>query len=231
MKKFLIGLFVFIIAVLFLAFFGFKYVTSAKPRDLGVTFTEEDVKQSYIKNGVIAESLPKAENINKSIRYEGKKEVSFNLTQSEITALINNEKWQYMPVSNVQIKINSDGTGEASGVLHIDRILPFVSLTHSTEEVEETMKNYGILNNTAFYLKGKVGVVNNKVTLNPQKVEIGRITIPSTFVSENIGTAENFAERRIKAVDNLFVESLNLDGGKVNFKGTMPEKQFMSVAE
>lgn len=228
MKKFLIGLFVFIFVVLLVAFFGFKYATSSKPRDLGVTYTVEDVKNSYVKNGVTAEALPKTENINKSIRYEGKKEISFSLTQSEITALINNEKWQYMPVSNVQIKINSDGTGEASGVLHIDRILPFVSLTHSTEEVEEAMNKYGILNNTAFYLKGKVSVVNNKVTLNPQKVEIGRITIPSNLVSENIGVAENFAERRIKAVPNLFVENLNLDGGKVNFKGTMPEKQFRS---
>lgn len=110
---------------------------------MGVTYTDEDVKQSYLKNGVVAEALPKTENVNQSIRYEGKKEISFNLTQSEITALINNEKWQYMPVSNVQIKINSDGTGEASGVLHIlhiDRILPFVSLTHSTEAVEKAMK-------------------------------------------------------------------------------------------
>lgn len=228
MKKFLIGLFVFIIAVLFLAFFGFKYATSSKPRDLGITYTDEDVKQSYLKNGVIAETLPKTENVNQSIRYEGKKEISFSLTQNEITALINNEKWQYMPVSNVQIKINPDGTGEVSGVLHIDRILPFVSLTHSTEEVEEAMNKYGILNNTSFYLKGKVNVINNKVTLIPTKIEVGRITIPSNLVSENIGTAENFAERRIKAVPNLFVESLSLDDGKVNFKGTMPEKQFRS---
>lgn len=225
MKKFLIGLFIFISVILFVAFFGFKYVTSSKPRDLGIIYTEEDIKQSYAKNGVVAEALPKTENINQSIHYEGKKEVSFSLTQNEITALINNEKWQYMPVSNVQIKINSDGTGEASGVLHIDRILPFVSLTHSTEDVEEAMNKYGILNTSAFYLKGKVSVVNNKVTLEPKKIEIGRITIPSNLVSENIGVAENFAERRIKAVQNLFVENLNLDSGKVNFKGTMPEKE------
>lgn len=228
MKKFLIGFFLFILILFVLSFFGFKYAVSSKPRDLGVTYSEEDVKNSYNKNGVTEESLPKTDNIIKSIRYEGKKEASFSLTQSEITALINNDKWQYMPVSNVQIRINPDGTGEASGILHIDRILPFVSLTHSIEEVKDAMNKYGIVNNTAFYLKGKVSVSNNEVTLEPYKIEVGRIAIPNNLVSENIGTAENFAERRIKAVDNLFVESLNLDNGKVNFKGTMPEKQFRS---
>ena len=208
-----------------LVFFAFQ---SSKPRDLGITYTQENQNRAYTKNGVISAPLPQANSIEQSIRYEGKKDVSFTMTNAEITALINNETWKYMPVSNVQIRINPDGTGEASGILHVDRILPYISLSHSTEEVQKAMADFHIGGTPAFYLKGKVAVADNQVTLNPDRIEIGRIAIPGSLVSQNLQATSDFAEKRIQAVPNLFVKSLTLSNGSVSFSGTMPEKEYKS---
>ena len=229
MKKFLL-LFVLLIVVLIATpFLAAKYFLEVEPKDLGVKYTDTDRTQSYLKNGVMAINMAKTDSISQSVRYEGKKEVSFSLTQEEITALINSNTWQYQPVGSVQIKINSDGVGEASGVLFVDRILPFVSLTHSTGEIEGVMGKFGIANKTTFYLKGGVEVKNNKVKFSSQGVEIGRIKVPDSYVSQNLSTIESFVESRINAVPGLFVEELNLNSGKVNFKGTMPEKEYKSI--
>jgi hypothetical protein len=137
MKKILISITGFLIAgvllsVSILGYLGFVPGVSAlfgsdKPRNLGITYTEADRGKAYEKNGVIAAALPKTKNIADSIRYEGKKEVSFTMTNAEITALINSSKWEYMPISELQINIHTDGVAEASGILHIDKIVPYIS--------------------------------------------------------------------------------------------------------
>ncbi len=199
------------------------------PRDLGITYTKQDKASAYLKNGVVATTLPAVNDITKSVRYEGKKEVKFTMSSSEITAIVNGNNWQYSPISKVQIKIYPDGSGEASGILHVDKILPFVSLTHSTAEVKEAMEKYHISANPPFYLKGRVSITNNQVSMVPSEVQIGRISVPSSLVSSNLSTANGFAEERIRAVPNLYIRTLKLDQNGVSFDGTMPEKEIKSV--
>jgi hypothetical protein len=160
------------------------------------------------------------------MKYEGKKDIKTSFTSAEITALNNSVTWVNYPVSNVQIKINPDGTGEASGVLDIKKILSWVSFTHPVAEIEAKVNEYKIGFTPSFYLKGGVNVVNNKVTLTPQTIEVGRLVIPQNIVSQNIRPVQNFIEDRINYVPNFYVRSLNLDGGKVNFDATVPEKQY-----
>ena len=220
-----------ILLLLVLGYFGFipglsKVMGSGKPRDLRIRYTPADQQAAYVKNGVEAVPQPPTGDVTNSVRYEGKKEVTFAMSSTEITALVNGNKWQYQPVTDVQIRINPDGTGEATGVLHVDLVLPFVSLTHTTDQVRDAMAKYHIGGNPPFYLKGRVSVVNNRVTLQPVRVEIGRMAIPMGLLTANLGTLEGFAEARIKAVPNLNVESLSHTDGKVNFRGTMPTKEY-----
>ena len=217
-----------IVCVLFLFLIpvgAYLYIFSSPPRDLGVKYSEADRIAAYTNNGVISESItPSAEN-KSGITYEGKKDVKTSFTSAEITALNNSVKWINYPVSSLQIKINSDGTGEASGTLDVRKILSWVSFTHSVDQIESKIQEYNIGFTPSFYLKGGVKVINNKVSLTPQTIEVGRVTIPKNIVSENIPAVEKFVEDRISSVPNLKVNSLNLDGGKVNFDATVPEKE------
>jgi hypothetical protein len=220
-----------IVPALILGYLGFIPTISSvfgsdKPRDLGVTYTEADRKNAYDKNGVEVVAITPVSSAPKdSLNFEGKKEVNFSITGGEISALVNTEKWKYKPINNVQVKINPDGTGEASGVLNIGRVLPFISLTHSTAEVESAIQKYHIGFNPPYYVKGRVEVVNNKVTLTPEKIEIGRITVPQNLISKNLDTLTSFIEDQIKFVPNLYVRSLKLENGVAKIDATYPEKQ------
>lgn len=204
----------------------FQYFLNSGPRDLGVKYTDADRNTAYANNGVESVAITPSQDDPTGIKYEGKKEIKTSFTSAEITALNNSVKWVNYPVSNVQIKINTDGTGEASGVLDVKKILNWVSFTHPIAEIESKVNEYKIDFNPSFYLKGKVAVVNNKVSLTPQAIEVGRITIPQNIVSENVNNVEKFIETRINYVPNFYVKSLNLDGGKVNLDATVPEKQY-----
>jgi len=204
----------------------FQYFFNSGPRDLGVKYTPANRASAYANNGVESVAITPAPNDTKGVKYEGKKDIKTSFTSEEITALNNSVKWVNYPVSNVQIKINSDGTGEASGVLDIKKILRWIAFTHPVAEIESKVNEYKIGFNPSFYLKGGVTVVNNKVTLTPQTIEVGRLVIPQNIVSQNIHTVENFITDRINYVPNFYVKSFNLDGGKVNFDATVPEKQY-----
>jgi hypothetical protein len=216
---------IFIIIILSLGYFGFRYLTSGSPRDLGVKYTEADRASAYTNNGVESIAVTPGQENPGGIKYEGQKEVKTSFSSAEISALNNSVKWVNYPISNIQIKINPDGTGEASGTLDVKKILSWVSFTHPVKEIESKVEQYHIGFNPPFYLKGKVTVTNNKVSLVPQTIEVGRITIPQNVVSENIAPIETFAEDRLNAIPNLKIRSLNLDGGKVNLDATYPEKE------
>ena len=221
-----------IIPIAALTYFGFMPGLSAafgtnKPRDLGVKYSETDRKNAYEKNAVIAVAItPASASIKDSVRYEGKKDIKITLTGSEISSLINSRKWKYSLSQNVQIRINPDGTGEMSGTLNINNVLPYISLTHSITEVKDAIEKYKIGFNPPYYLKGKVEITNNKVTLNPEQIEIGRIPIPQSLITQNQAAVTTFVEDRLNAIPNLSVRSLKLQNGQAVIDATVPEKEF-----
>ena len=226
MKTFLKIILVLIVLSVSIPFIAYKYFLSSGPRDLGVTFTDQDRQLAYVNNGVESVAItPSADNAG-GIIYEGQKEVKTAFTSAEITALNNSVKWVNYPVSKVQIKINPDGTGEASGVLDVRKILSWVSFTHSVKEIETKVNEYKIGFTPSFYLKGAVTVTDNKVSLTPQVIEVGRIVLPQNIVAENIGSVEKFVGDRLNAIPNLKIKSLNLDGGKVNLDAIYPQKEY-----
>jgi hypothetical protein len=221
--KFIVVLLIIFVIVPFVAY---KYIFSGFPRDLGIKYTEADRAAAYANNGVESVVITPASDNPGGIKYEGKKEIKTSFTSAEISALNNSVKWINYPVSNLQIKINPDGTGEVSGILDVRKILSWISFTHPVSEIESKIDQYHIGLNPPFYLKGKVTVINNRVTLTPQTIEVGKITIPQNIVNDNISPVEKFAGDRINAVPNLQIRSLNLDGGKVNLDATLPGKEF-----
>ena len=236
MKTFIKFLLVCIVLLVFIplaaaTYFGFVPILSPifgfnNPKDLGVKYTEADRLTAYIGNGVESIKLPSSTTIKDSLRYEGKKEVKTSFTSAEITALINSVSWKYMPIYNVQIKINQDGTGQVSGILNTARIIPYISLTVSPDTIKAEIEKNHFATNPTFYLKGKANVIDNKVSLDPQEIKIGQLPIPQALVASNIPLITTFIEDRLKSVPNLLIKSFNLDGGKINCSATVPAKEY-----
>lgn len=222
----MIKVIIFLVLVFGLGFFAIKYFTSGNPRDLGIKYTEADRATAYANNGIESAAITSDQDNPSGIKYEGQKEIKTSFSSAEISALNNSVTWVNYPVSNIQIKINSDGTGEASGIVDIKKVLSWVSFTSSTAEIEKAMKDYHIGWNAPFYLKGKASVIDNRVILTPQTIEIGKITIPQNIISENMAPIENFVEDRLNTIPNLKIRSLNLDGGKINLDATYPAKEY-----
>lgn len=220
--KLIVLILLLIIALAILAY----YFLFSPPTDLGVKSGDGDVASAYAKNWLQAEKLTDTTGSIAGITYSGQKELTMAFTGSEISALINRDPYAYQALSNVQIKINADGTGEMSGRLDIKKIIKWIAFTHSVTEIETQIDRYHLSFNPSFYLKGKLTVVNNKITLDPQIAQIGRLVVPKNLVTQNIPAVTNFLESRLMAVPNLQVRSLNFSNGQVNLDATIPEKEF-----
>ncbi|MFA5025137.1 MAG: hypothetical protein WC503_01325 [Candidatus Shapirobacteria bacterium] len=222
-----IKLFLILVLILVVApFFLYKYILSGSPKDLGVKYNPEDYTQSHQKMGIEVGSIPNplSDNSKDSIQFTGKKDINISLSSSEATAYSRADKWKYAPISNLQIKINSDGTGEVSGVLNLANILPFISMTTPVEEVQKAIDKFHISGNPPFYTKGTVTVTNNNTNFNIQSLEIGHIPVPQNYVSDNTEALNKFVTERLNSIPNLQVRSLTLTDGKVNIDATVPEK-------
>jgi hypothetical protein len=227
---FIVGIMV-LIPLLVLGFLGFVPIVSDimgtnRPRDLGVKYTDADYLSARSKTGVELVALPEDTPLEQSIQMTGKKPVTTAFTDEELTALANRRKWKYYPVKDVQIKVNEDGTAEASARLLTGRLLNYGKATGVPEYyMTNVFDKVGLIPNPPVYIKGKATVVNGEITGKVEKLEIGRIEVPKTFVEENNGKLVEFLEGGIKRTPGLTVKSLDFNSGKMNFDGTLPQKE------
>ena len=91
-----------------------------KPRDLGFKYSEKDFKSGFERSKVKHQALPKESTVQ--IAHFGKHNVEGSWTNAELTSAAQHVEWKMFPFKDVQIRINSDGTAEASGVLVFERI-------------------------------------------------------------------------------------------------------------
>lgn len=230
LKVFLVILIIAILLPLLIAaYFGFipwlsPVFGSNQPRDLGVTYTEQNYTNTHNNFGVEVTAINSAPDVKNSLVYTGKHDVNLALSSADITGYVAAETWKYAPISKIQVKINADGTGEASGILNLDNILPFISMTTPVDEVQKAIDKFQITSNPPFYAKGKVSVVNNKASFIVQSLEIGRIPVPNHYIAENTTALNDFVTDRLNYVPNLQIRKLELVDGKVIFDGTVPDK-------
>lgn len=124
MKGFFIGIFsVLHILVLVAGYLGFvpgisNIFGSNKPVDLGVTYTAAVSDSGMAKGKIQHIEIADTGSPEGSLSFSGQRATNINLTQSEVTALINGHHWINVLLSGVQVRFNPDGTTEISGILH-----------------------------------------------------------------------------------------------------------------
>lgn len=227
----LIALLLVIASVALLGYLGFLPGLSSvfgadKPRDLGVQYTERDVQSARSKVGSQNQDLPPGAAPKDSFKLSGQRQVNASFTQEELTALVNTrgKAWKYYPVSDSQVRVNSDGTLEYSGKVLVAHLDGFAQVLNMSAEERQSVKDYmsAFKIDPPIYVKASGSVINNKVTnLDIKDVNVGRLSVPSALLGDTNRVA-SFLEGQRSVAQGLSVRSLNVEGGRVKFDGTVP---------
>jgi hypothetical protein len=231
---------VLVVGVLVLGYLGFvpgvaSVFGADKPRDLGVKYAQTDVESVNAKAKAKLEALSVGLPPQQSLKIAtGKVPAAASFKGTELTGLVasHESKWSYYPVSDCQIRVNPDGTAEASGILRVDRAYGYAAATGVPSwVVDEAINRLKITNvNPPFYVKGTGAITNDKVTMDIRQAEIGRFTIPADWIAGNKGQLTSFVEDRVRAA-GISVKSASFDQGALKFDGTVPETVGFSAAK
>lgn len=223
----LIGIVVLIILVL--GYFGFvpglsNVLGANKPKDLGVKYTEADLKAGREMTGVSLETLASTTESDKSLEFSGSKSISGTYTNEIITAMINGAQYKYYPITNAQVKISDDGTIETSGNFNINKAVAWSNTLGGDKSLGEKAQSYmgKVLSNPSFYLKGKMSVVNNQISLNIESAKISRFNAPKSIIDKYQGQLADFVEERIANIPEMKINSAKFEGGKMVLDGSYP---------
>jgi hypothetical protein len=180
---FFLILLIILIPVVFLGFLGLMPGLSTlmgtdKPRDLGITYTQENLKSVRAKSQIEYKTLPDSAIPSQTRQFSGKREVSTEFTSAEITATMNNQPWKLWPYKNVQVEFNADGSAEVSGILLKDKISAYATVIGAPQQAIDFAMKY-LPANPVFYVKMTATLTDNKIgVFEPQTFEIGRIPLP-----------------------------------------------------
>ena len=246
-----------IVLVLVLGYFGFipglsNLFGSNKPRDLGVHYTEADRVSGRAKSGIAYQALPADTSIQNAIQTSGSKPVTTEFTSAEMTAIFNNKAIKIWPYKNVQLKFNTDGSGEISGILLKNKIPDFAAYIGAPKEAVNLAMKF-LPADPVFYVKGVATLTDNKVGLfEPQKFEIGRAPLPVSMflsfvppqfvkkayaidlnqlsnelsgISGKRGLIINFINERLTHYQGFFAKNASFGDNKLIFDGTLPETE------
>jgi len=206
-----------------------KVLGTNKARDLGIRYANIDgikLNNSIGAQTVVVKEISGSE-IESGIVFEGTKPSKYSVNSEELTALANSP-WKYIPVTDVQIKIEQDGIVETSAMLRADRIINFAkSLGYSQEQIDMIIKDYNIpVTNIPVYAKGNFSVTSGQVQIKPQAVEIGRIKLPTALIEKITSPITQGVQTLItKGFPGFSIKNLSFSNGKMSFEGTSPVKQ------
>jgi hypothetical protein len=243
--KLLLGIFigilsVVVVLVLVAGYFGFipgvsKIFGSDKPVDLGVTYTAADNASGHAKGGIQILTLPVGTPPQQSLIFSGTKPANFNLTQQEATAMINNNTWAYLPVSDVQVRFNPDNTAEWSGILNLDKLHDYalargLSETDYNEAIAQVSKYAVIQQDMPFYVKGTGSVVNGHIAFNCDSLKLGRLPVElASQINSRHDDLLNLLQKDVLSIPGFTCNNLSISDGQIHFDGTLPQSASMVI--
>jgi hypothetical protein len=198
------------------------------PKDLGVTWTDEDYASILAKTDIKADEPPEGTDKSKyNDVYTGQKDIDWTLTQSEITAWLNNESHPgYWPFSNMQLKILPGNVMEASMSMNPAAILTWPEVTDFLPgDIKSFLSHLPM--DIPMYVKGQVTITGPKqVDIHLQQAVAEGFALPDL---ENNDMANQILENIINGVlgkiDQVNVSSFTTVDGSLTMKGAWYEEQ------
>jgi|GEM_PF-1363607 len=198
--------------------------------DLGIKVTAAQTQAAINKVGTEIISLPSNTAPEQGFKLEGTRPATFTMDSQEISAHSNNRPWKNYPLKNVQIKIHEDGTIESSAVLIITKAMPYaMGLGYTEAQIKAAMQKYQLPPfEVPIYILGKGSVVDDQTSVKAAQLKIGGIQVPSDIVTQLNDAAEVVLDDLIKKNSQSFqCESLAFAKGKMDFKGSVAQKQYV----
>jgi hypothetical protein len=209
-----------------------------KARDLGIRYSGIDVMKIHDSIGTKTTIMKSASSPNKDVNdkftsdagiiFEGQKQVKYSLNSEELSALANSP-WKYFPLSELQIKIGGNGIVEAAAMVKINKMISFAQVLGATDEqVKEAMRNMNIPErDIPIYVKGTFIVKEGEAEINPEKISIGIINMPKQMIDKVTPSVTESVNSIINGFPGFYIKSLSFNKEKMNFEGTVPEKQII----
>ena len=120
-----------------------KLLKTDKPRDLGISVTDEARNYNLEKLGETTTYATEGEDI--AIQYVGETQRDVTFNSEQLTTLARDVNWKYEPISELQIRLGNDGSIEGSGMLHVDKIKEYVSKNGGdTTEIDKVIEQFGL---------------------------------------------------------------------------------------
>ncbi len=195
-----------VVAVLVLGATGFvpgvsDIMGTSKPRDLGVKYSDADYNSLLEKlPGMTVEGMEDI-CIGCPHKVSGSVPAEAEVSQEEFSALLNKGNKKSGIVKDIQVRFNSDGTVEASGKALDSRL------------------------SGPIYAKAKPVVCGPRcLTFEMDSAEAGRLGVSGEQLEIARGALDEVSQGFFDRNPGLTIESLSIEGGKMNFKGTVPEK-------
>ncbi len=202
-----------------------KVFAADKPKDLGITYTEQDRLNGRVKTGWNLTELPAGLPPEQSLKYSGSHPVNTTFNNKELTAWIN-KSWNHIPLTDCQIRVNNNGTAEFSGILHTNHIKDYAAAMGETGDFEQYLPSVTkyLIGSPAIYIKAKGSVTNNYVgDVEVEALQIGRFSVPTNWLQENGDALADAAQWQIDQIPGLTINSLTFNSGGVAFDGTLPD--------
>lgn len=192
----------------------------SQSKDLGVKYTQQDLDNYYQKANYQVKELPAGS--KPSIRFTGSQQVNVAWTDEELTARMNNDKWINHPAKNVQIKINADGTVQASAMISKTKAVAAAqSFGFPGSEIKMAQDFIKYLpEEIPVYIQGDIQIKDNRiVSYKLDEAKVGNLSLLN-FVK--VGQIVDYAQSHLRTNPAFNIKSLDFDNGQMKFEGSHP---------
>ncbi len=192
-----------LLIVVLASVFIYWQISGAEQKDLGVSYTKEDaVTAIQDKAKVDVNDLAKVY-FGSDFATDGEVYVDQTFTDAEISAIQNYANETSGPFKQVQIHFIGDNKVEASGYVEDPRV---------------TIPG-------PVYVRGKVIQTGPKsFSTNIESLTIGNYEVPRDIIDKANSEFIGYVNGILANIDSLNIESVSINKGSVDFKGTLPKK-------
>lgn len=201
----------------------------ARPADLGIKPTREAYASAMDKLDITKDAAPASGAADEYLTtYGALQNVEASLTSEELTSFFNENRPSYYAVKDVQVRVNDDGSIEASGKLNTSYVFnDMLGGQYTKEDAQSALPMLGLIpDNVNVYFKLDGSIEDNQVQgLNIESVKVMGIPVPEALINSAMPFINTTLDNYISTAchkSGAHVESLDVNDGQMNFKGSLP---------
>ncbi|XMB86959.1 hypothetical protein RJG79_03960 [Mycoplasmatota bacterium WC44] len=227
--KFISKFILFVVIVLIaIAVYIYSSVFLLGPKDLGVSYTNEDLTRISDAIGgdrVYPEEMEEDDDIFEDyiLNYSDPKSYNLEISGPELSAIIAEILPPAFPIKDLQMVIHDDNTVEVSCRANVE-----VIVNHFFSDVIDNIP-IPLPDKANIYIKGKLEISNGVSVIDIQDAKIGLISVPEKYLTpENQVTIAKYADRFQTAAPGVVIRSLRFDDNKIYFDGDFPDSYYIT---